>query len=128
MDDVLPQDYRLVEVHIHAQQQVYGVQIIHETCDGRSHRFPMHGRTVGEFHLVRLSADEFIIGISGRFSTCVNSLRIHTTKQLSPLFGGDGGTGDYLYEAPSGAEIVGFFGRARDQLDAIGVVLRRRGL
>jgi hypothetical protein len=127
-DDVLPEDCQVVEVRIYAQQQVHAVQIIHETCDGRRHVFPLHGRALGESHLVRLAADEFIIGISGQFSTQVDSIRIHTNKQVSPLLGGDGGGGAYTYEAPSGSEIGGFYGRAGDGLNAIGVILRRRGL
>jgi hypothetical protein len=127
-DDILPQDYQVVEVYIYAQEQVYGVQIIHETCEGRRHPFLVHGRTGGELHVLRLDADEFIVSISGQFSTQVDSLRIQTNKKISSLFGGNGGAGAYVYEAPSGTEIVGFYGRAGDTLDAIGVVLRRRGL
>jgi hypothetical protein len=104
------------------------MQIIHETCDGRRRPFLVHGRTDGKLHVLRLDADEFIISISGQFSAQVDSIRIQTTKKVSPLFGGEGGAGAYIYEAPPGAEIVGFFGRAGEALDAIGVILRRRGL
>lgn len=128
VDDVLPEDYQVAEVRIYAQERVHAVQIVHETCDGRSHPFPLHGSAAGQLHVVQLDADEFIVGISGRFSTQVDSIRIHTNKQVSPLFGSDCGAGAYVYEAPPGAEIVGFFGRAGDELVAIGVVLRRRGL
>jgi hypothetical protein len=127
-DDVLPEDWQVVEVHIHAQEQVHAVQIVHVTCDGLRHPFPVHGRAVGEPHILLLEADEFIVGISGQFSGQVDSIRIHTNKRVSPLFGGDDSGGDYTYEAPSGSEIVGFCGRAGDSLNAIGVVLRGRGL
>jgi hypothetical protein len=75
-----------------------------------------------------LKAGEFIVGISGQFSRQVDSLRIHTNKQVSPLLGGEARGGGYAYEAPSGSEIVGFCGRAGASLNAIGVVLRGRGL
>jgi hypothetical protein len=118
----------VAEVRIHAQEQVHALQIVHETCDGRSHPFPMHGSAAGKLHVVRLDADEFIVAVSGRFSECVDSLRIHTNKQVSPLYGGDRGESAYIYEALPGAEIVGFFGRAGEMLSSIGVILRRRGL
>jgi hypothetical protein len=127
-DDVLPEDCQVVEVRIYAQQRVHGVQIIHETCDGGYHPFPIHGSAAGELHVIRLAADEFIVRISGRFGAQVDSMRIHTNKQISPLLGGDGGGGVYLYEVPSGSEIVGFWGRAGNGLNAIGVILRGRGL
>ena len=127
-DDVLPEEWQVVEVHVHARKQVYAVQIVHETGDGSRHPFPVHGRPAEQPYILRLAADEFIVGISGHCSTQVDSMRIHTNKQISPLLGGDGGGGVYIYEAPSGSEIVGFWGRAGDGLHAIGVILRGRGL
>ena len=127
-DRVGPQDCQVIEVHIYAQQQVNGVQIIHETCDGRRHPFPLRGRANGDCHTLKLAADEFIISISGRVSRHVDSIRIQTNKQLSPLLGAKDGKRMYRYEVPSGAEIVGLCGRAGDNLDAIGVIMRRRGL
>jgi hypothetical protein len=127
-DDVRPEDWQVVEVHIHAQNQVNAVQIVHETCEGRRHVFPLHGCTTGEVHIMRLAADEFIVGISGHFSTQIDTIRIHTNKQLSPPLGRESGGTAYIYEAPSGSEIVGFYGRAGDGLHAIGVILRGRGL
>lgn len=127
-DDVLPEEWQVAEVHIYAQKRVYGVQIVHESGAGRRHPFPVHGRAAEEPYILRLAADEFIVGISGHCSAHVDSIRIHTNKQISPLLGGAGAGGDYTYEAASGSEIVGFFGRAGDGLHAIGVILRGRGL
>jgi hypothetical protein len=127
-DDVLLEDWQVAEVRIHAQEQVHAVQIVHVTCDGRRHAYPVHGRTVAEPYILQLKDDEFIVAISGHFSGQVDSIRIHTNKRVSPLLGGADGGGGYAYEAPSGSEIVGFCGRAGDSLSAIGVVLRGRGL
>jgi hypothetical protein len=127
-DDILPQDCEVVEVHIYAQQQVHAVQIIHETCEGRRHPFPVHGSPTGMPHVLRLAADEFIVGIKGQFGTQVDSICITTNKQVSPVFGREGGNVAYLYETSPGSEIVGFYGRAGAALDAIGVVVRGRGL
>jgi hypothetical protein len=127
-DDIDLQDCQVLEVHIYAGKQVHAIQIIHETCTGERHVFPLRGRTTGDCYILKLADDEFIVGISGRFSTQVNSIRIQTTKQASPLLGGAGGSVAYQYEAPPGTEVVGFCGRAGNALDAIGVILRRRGL
>ena len=127
-DDVSANDCQVMEVHIYAQEQVHGIQIIHETCDGCRHAFPLHGRASGECHILNVAADEFITSISGRYGTQVASIRIQTNKKQSPPLGEEGGDGFYRYEAPSGAEIVGFCGRASDTVNAIGVLLRRRGL
>jgi hypothetical protein len=127
-DDIPPEVDQVVEVRIYAQQQVHAVQIVHKTADGRHQPFPVHGSITGKPHVLRLAADEFIVGIRGRFGAQVDSICIITNKQVSPLFGGEGGNGAYIYEASPGSEIVGFYGRAGDSLNAIGVILRRRGL
>jgi hypothetical protein len=128
VDQILPQDDRVVEVHIHTQERVNGIQIIHETIDGCRHPFPLHGRAAGVCEILRLDADEFMVRISGRFGAHVDSIRIHTNKRVLPLLGREDGGGVYVYEALPGTEIVGFCGRAGSRLDAIGVILRRRGL
>jgi hypothetical protein len=41
--------------------------------------------------------------------------------------GGGGGGGDnYSYGAPAGSQILGFYGRSGDQIDAIGIVYQPR--
>lgn len=127
-DDVSWQDCQVLVVHIYAQQGVRAVRITHETIDGDPHTFPLHGQAVGDGYILKLARDEFITSISGQFGPSVASIRIQTNKQVSPLLGGEGGAAAYRYEAPSGSEIVGFWGRAGDTLDAIGVIMRRRGL
>jgi hypothetical protein len=69
-----------------------------------------------------LDPDEYLIGISGRFGDHINSIMFYTNKRTSPAFGGSGGTDTFSYTAPTGQRIVGFFGRAGDNLDAIGVL------
>jgi hypothetical protein len=71
---------------------------------------------------INLAPDEYILGISGRFGDHIDSIRIYTNKITSPVFGGNGGTDVFSYTAPEGQMIVGFFGRAGDNLDAIGVL------
>ena len=70
----------------------------------------------------KLELDEYLIGISGRFGDHINSIMFYTNKRTSPSYGGSGGTDTFSYTAPAGQRIVGFFGRAGDNLDAIGVL------
>jgi hypothetical protein len=69
-----------------------------------------------------LDPDEYLIGISGTFGDHINSIMFYTNKRTSPTYGGSGGTDTFSYTAPTGQRIVGFFGRAGDNLDAIGVL------
>lgn len=127
-DDVTPNECRVIAVRIYAGERVHGIQIVHETCDGMQHTFPLHGQARGDCHLFEIAPDEFITTVRGGYDTQVASIYVQTNKQTSPPFGGAGGESAYQYQAPSGTEIVGFCGRADDALHAIGVVLRRRGL
>lgn len=48
-DDVAPAECRVIAVRVYAGDQVYGVQIIHETCDGLEYAFPLHGHATGDY-------------------------------------------------------------------------------
>jgi hypothetical protein len=128
LDDIRPQDYQITEVRIHAGQQVNAIQVTHETVDGQCHAFPLRGQAGDDCYVLALDADEYIVRVSGRCGTVVDSIRVQTNRQCSPLLGGDGGEVAYQYEAPPGIEIVGFCGRASEVVNAIGVLMRRRGL
>jgi len=45
-DDIRPQDCLVMAVHIYAQAQVNGLQIIHETCTGQRHALPLATATL----------------------------------------------------------------------------------
>ncbi len=135
-DVVLPQDFRVLEVRVDAQNQVDGLQIVHETVNGHRRVFPLHGCAAEDCYVLQLDADEFITSIWGSCGAEVTSICIQTNKQTSPVLGSEGGANvnginhacEYHYDAPSGAEIVGFWGRAGSRIDALGVIMRRRGL
>lgn len=127
-DDIHKQDCQVMEVHIYSQQRVNAIQIIHETCNGERHSFPLHGSAFGDHYVLKLDGDEFITSINGQYNMQIDSIRIQTNKKTSPLLGEGSDTGEYRYEVPPGSEIVGFFGRDSDMLHAIGVIMRRRGL
>ncbi len=78
----------------------------------------------GERFTFRLDEDEYLTGISGRHGWYVDSIRLHTNKRQSPLYGGAAGQRDYAFMAPPGHQIAGLFGRSDWYIDALGVTLR----
>jgi Jacalin-like lectin domain len=125
-DDAIPSDSKVIEVQVRAGRLIDAVQITHESAGGARHPFPRHGGGGGELYVFTLDSNEYITGISGRYGSRVDSLRIHTNLQTSPLYGGTGGFAEYHYEVPPGTEIVGFYGRSGAVMDAIGVLYRSR--
>ena len=102
-DDFIPEGSKVVEVQIRSGSRIDAVQIIHVTSEGIRHPFPKHGGGGGSNQTAfLLDADEYITGISGRYGTKVDSIRIHTNKQTSLLYGGSGGSSEYHYETPEG--------------------------
>jgi hypothetical protein len=78
--------------------------------------------TIDGWQGITLDPDEYIIGIAGRYGARIDSIRFYTNKRSPPSFGSSGGAVEFGYSAPSGQKIVAFFGRASDNLDAIGVM------
>ena len=125
-DDDLPHHARVVEVRVFAGQYVDSLQIVYETENGERQSLSKHGGNGGNQNVFTLDEGEYITGISGRYGQYVDSIRIHTNRKTSQLYGGPGGSADYHYEAERGAKIVGFYGRSGNYIDAIGVVVRKK--
>ena len=115
------QGARIAEVRVRAGDTIDAVQMIYALADGRLSAGTRHGGKGGRENVFRLDNDEYITGISGRYGDTVDSLRIHTNKRTSPAYGG-GGDHDFRLDAPSGAQAVGFVGRAGNTVDAIGLI------
>ena len=125
-DQNIPAGARIAEIRISSGDRVDSVQMIYVLADGTTMEGARYGGTGGRYRSFRLDADEYITGISGRYSTMIDSLQIRTNKKNSPLFGGSGGTANFQIDVPAGSQAVGFFGRAGQYLDAIGLVHARR--
>ncbi|MBZ5497514.1 MAG: hypothetical protein LAP85_14020 [Acidobacteriia bacterium] len=127
-----PAGARVIEVRIRSGDKIDSVQMMYALADGRSVQGPRHGGSGGGLNTFRLDPDEYIIGLSGRCGDQVDSLRIHSNKRTSALFGGRGGNRDYRIDVPAGYQAVGFAGRAGDLMDAIGLIYtpvpRRRAI
>ena len=123
-DYSIPDDARLTAVHVFAEWVVNAVRLDYAHADGALGSRPPVGGLGGNHHVFYLDEDEFLIGLSGRCGWYVDSVRFHTNKRVSDLYGGSGGERDYALMAPPGAEIAGLFGRSGWYLDALGARLR----
>lgn len=122
--DIYGNNYNVAKVHVYAGSVVEGIYL--ETYErGGGYVTPKHGGLGGTHHVFTLQEGEYITGISGKYGTLVDSIQIHTNRRVSRLYGGSGGSADYIYEAPSGWEVAGFCGREGQFIDAIGVVLQK---
>jgi hypothetical protein len=117
-----PAGGRVVEVRVRSGDTIDSVQMAYILPDGRTVTGPRHGGPGGSSVIFRLAADEYIIGLSGRYGDTIDSLHIITNKRTSTQFGGNGGDGRFRIEVPAGNQAVGFTGRCGDVLDAIGLV------
>ncbi len=117
----IPEDARILQINVFSGDWVDAVQIIYILQDGRTLESPRYGGSNGDRRVFRIDSDEYIVGVSGRYGRYIDSLRIHTNKRTSPVFGGRGGDRAYNIELPSGNYAVGFIGRAGNYLDAIGL-------
>ncbi len=117
----IPAEARIAEVRVGTGEWLDSIQAIYVLPDGRYMEGTRHGGGGGSIRSFRLDSDEYITGLSGRYGQYVDSIQIHTNKRSSQLFGGSGGGRDYRIDVPVGNQAVGFFGRAGNALDAIGL-------
>lgn len=122
----IPENAHLTAIHIFTEWVINAIQFDYETAGGDTTGRPPIGGLGGEHHEFFLDKDEYLTGISGRAGWYVDSIRFHTNKRVSDVYGGSGGDHDFSFEAPDGYEIGGLFGRAAWYLDAVGINVRRR--
>lgn len=121
----IPEGGRLTAIHIFADWVINGIQFDYIDADGQSGDNPLIGGPGGKHHIFNLDEDEYLTGISGRAGWYIDSIRFHTNRNGSPVYGGPGGDRDFSFVAPEGFEIGGLFGRSGWYIDALGVSVRR---
>jgi Jacalin-like lectin domain len=125
VDADIPAEASIVEVRVRAGDFIDSVQMIYSLPDGRSLEADRHGGDGGRAATFRLEPGEYIVGLSGRCGTYVDSLRIQTNMRTSQLFGGNGGERDFRIDVPEGNLATGFTGRSAEYVDAIGLTYAR---
>lgn len=121
----IPADSRLTAIHVYTEWVLNAIQFEFDSA-GQPGKLPPIGGLGGEHHVFYLDDDEYLTGISGRAGWYIDSIRFHTNKKISPMFGGKGGERDFSFEAPAGFEVSGLFGRSAWYMDALGVSVRRQ--
>jgi hypothetical protein len=89
----------------------------HGTCDTAAGTVGFSGSRG-----VSLDADEYLLGVEGRYGDHIDAIRFFTSKRQTEFFGGSGGDRTFGFTAPSGQMIVALFGRAGTNVDSIGVM------
>ncbi len=113
---------RIREVRVWSGACVEAMQLVLD-IDGEAVERPRRGQGSESFGVVKLAPGEVITEIYGRYGSYVESLTFRTSRGQVRRFGGQKGAQEFVYLAPEGFHIVGFWGRAGRVLDAIGVHL-----
>jgi hypothetical protein len=113
------------EILIRSGTYVDTLQMVLQLPNGQIEYMDRHGGNGGDADSFDLRDGEYITAIGGRYGQYVDSIQFYTNMRISTIYGGSGGDADYYYEAPPGWQIVGFYGRSGDYVDAIGVVLAK---
>lgn len=122
----IPDGYRIKEIHLLTTDVIEGIQFtVTDGTGGRS--MPVLGGQSSnrKKHFVfAMGHDEYLTGISGHYGWYIDSLRLHTNRRVSPLYGGHGGEQEFFFTAGEGEEVAGLVGRAGWFVDALGIVTR----
>lgn len=110
------------EIRIWSGTCVNAIQLVLD-LDGESLEYQKHGGPGGHLGVLTLAEDEYIAEIYGQYSSYIDSLSIRTSHGQMRRFGGQGGHSEFIYVAPAGFQIIGFWGRAGHILDALGIHL-----
>ena len=125
-DAPIPAGARIVKVRVRHGDRIDAVGLSYE-LNGTVVDMPMHGGGIGPPTEFPIASDDYIVGISGNYGSKIDSLIIQTkNNEYSVRFGGGGGSASYSYILSPDIEMVGFLGRAGDEVDAIGAVFRQR--
>ena len=124
IDDPIPEGAQIKMIRVHHSDRIDAIGISYEV-NGETVDL-MHGGTGGTEDKFVLNPDEYVMGVYWCFGNIIDSITIVTNQRESPLYGGPGGNAHYCYVLGSDMEIVGFLGRAKKAIDAIGCVFRAR--
>src|SRR5262245_29188065 len=123
--------FRIAEVRVHSGRYIDAIQVVY-TQEDRGRCF---GQRAGDWHggtggsnqsSFRLDCDEYVVRVAGNYGEFVDSLSVETNKGRSMKWGGGGGKGKFSYTIPEGYMLHGFWGRAGQYVDALGIIMRNK--
>jgi hypothetical protein len=117
---------RVVELRVRSGDFIDAIQVVYQTSSGQIIETDRHGGPGGVADVFKFDPDEYIVEIKGKYGAYVDSLEMKTSKGRIKRWGGNGGVVDYIYIAPAGHIIQGFFGRSGAFVDNIGVIYYQR--
>jgi hypothetical protein len=120
-DERIPSGGRVTDIFVFAESSICAVQMQFVLPDGRTWTSPQRGASGCHQSSFHLDSDEYVVGLSGRYDTYINSLQIRTNKRTSLLFGGSEGTQEYNIDVEVGNQGVGFVGSSGRYLNSIGL-------
>lgn len=109
----------IIGMSIRAGDQIDSIQVTYRLKDGNIYEAPMHGGTGGSESSFTLSAGEKLVRMVGMTNgILIDQLTFYSNN--NNVYGPYGVTGQIPFSV-EGTEIVAFFGRVGNLLDAIGV-------
>ena len=115
---------KLTEIRIRCGRLIDGIQAVYQYPAGHYWVTPLYGGNGGKLYSFKLRKDEYITKIYGTYDRILASIIIVTNQRSSLTYGNYyAGSHSYIYEAPLGSEIVGFFGRSGNLIDCLGVYI-----
>jgi len=127
-DNHLPKKVHVIGVKIRHGDFIDAVDLLYKSA-GKVEGLGRHGGDGGSEDVFLLDKGEHITGITGTANDdFVITMTIVTNKRKSRKFGGANGDGatKYSFVVEPGLEVVGFYGRAGQYLDQIGIFARKR--
>lgn len=122
-DDEPPDEGASVrEIRVWSGSTLDAIQLVLD-IGGEAVERTKHGGNAGNLSIMKLDETEFITEVYGRYSGYIESLSIRTNLGKNRRFGALAGVMDFLYVAPPGFHIIGFWGRSSRVIDSIGVHL-----
>jgi hypothetical protein len=115
---------RIVQITIRSGSWIDSIQTTYKNMLNQSIQSVQHGGNGGIKEVFTLGSDEHVTRISGKYGWWIDSILIETNKGRVKGWGGSGGSKGFVYNAPSGSKIQGFFGHSGSFLDSIGIILK----
>lgn len=114
---------RISGIEIRSGRVVDAIKVNWEDKDGKQMEGEQFGGNGGNLERIFFDPDEFITNLEGHAGWYVDSLTIRTNKGQYGPFGYETKSEKFSYSIPTNKYLIGFFGRAQNAVDGLGVLL-----